>query len=155
MTPKVAHRWTPITDLTAEDVAARSRELPPLAEVWKEQRQRLGDDRALETFNERLHREWAIETGVIERLYTLDRGITRLLIERGVDASLIPHDATDKPPELVAGIIRDQQSAVDWLFDVVAARRELSTSFIKELHALMARKQETATGLDPLGAKSR
>jgi hypothetical protein len=42
-------------------------------------------------FEKRLRREWAIETGIIEDVYTLDRGVTRILIEKGIDAALIPH----------------------------------------------------------------
>jgi Fic family protein len=147
----VVHQWRPIEDLTVKDLSSASAELPPLAEVWKEQRAELADDRAVEQFNERLQREWAIETGVIERIYSLDRGITRLLIERGIDADLIPHGATDKDPELVAAIIRDQESAVEWLFDAVATPNPLTTSFVKQLHALMTAHQETVLGLDQFG----
>lgn len=147
----VTHQWSPIGDLTQDDLAAASAELPPLVEVWKEQRAELEDDRALQLFNERLQREWAIETGVIERIYSLDRGITRILIKRGIDASLIPHGATDKDPQLVAAIIRDQESAVEWLFDAVASRDPLTTSFVKQLHALITAHQETVLGVDQFG----
>src|SRR5215468_581023 len=132
-TPKVSHSWKPITDLTPDDLGSRSEELPLLAEVWKEEQQSLSGDRSIQAFNERLQREWAIETGIIERIYTLDRGITQLLIERGIDASLIPTDATDQPPDLVATIIRDQESAIEFIFDLVARRRQLTISFIKDL----------------------
>jgi hypothetical protein len=81
----------------------------------------------------------------------LDRGITELLIEHGIDSSLIPGDATDKDPNLVAGIIQDQESAIDWIFEVVRGSRPLSTGFVKELHALMTRRQETARGRGQFG----
>jgi Fic family protein len=148
---KVSHGWAALADLTSEDIASRSEELPLLAEVWKEEYQSLSGDRSIKAFNERLQREWAIETGIIERIYSLDRGVTQLLIERGIDASLIPNDATDQPPELVANIIRDQESAVDFLFDLVARRRVLTAGFIKELHALMTRHQATTTGINQFG----
>lgn len=151
MSTPVHHRWQPLTDLEPDDEAAASEELPALVAVWDEQRSRLGDDRALADFNARLAREWAIETGLIERVYTLDRGTTQLLIEQGIDASLISHGSTDKPPELVAAMISDHHSAIEWLFDLVADRRNLTTSFVKELHALMTRHQATATGVDQFG----
>ncbi len=106
-------------------------------------------------FNDQLRREWAIETGIIERLYTLDEGTTRLLIEQGIDASLIPHDDQQEPPELVAGMIADHLDAVEWLFDVIKERRPLSTSFVKELHQLMTRKQEFAAGIDVFGRRTK
>lgn len=146
-----SYRWSPITDLLPEEKEKKVDELPPLASIWKDERQNLGSDTSLTTFNERLRREWAIETGIIERLYSLDRGITQLLIEQGIDASLIPNDATDQPPELVASIIRDQEAAVEFLFDLVSGRRELTVGFIKEMHALMTRHQETTVGIDTLG----
>ncbi len=149
-TPR-GHRWEPLTDLPQGWETFASRELQALAAVWEEQRESLSGDEALRRFNERLQRQWAIETGIIERIYTLDRGVTQMLIERGFDARLIPHDATDRDPELVVQIIRDHQEAGDWLFDVVAGQREISTSFVKELHALMTRHQATAAGRDQFG----
>lgn len=143
--------WVPITDLLPIDLDAKSDELPALAEVWKEERKSLHTDDSIRIFNERLLREWAIETGIIERLYTLDRGVTQLLIERGIDASLIPDEATDGPPALVATIIQDQHRGVELVFDLVSQRRSLSLSFVKELHALMTRNQETTTGQDQFG----
>ena len=143
----VSHLWTPLTDLTSADRDAASDELPALVATWLEQRERLGSAQ-LDQFNERLEREWAIETGIIEQIYSLDRGTTQLLIEHGIDASLIGHDDTDKAPEYVAAIISDQKAAVNWLFTIVKQERPLSTSFIKELHALMTGRQTHAEGRD-------
>lgn len=147
---EIAHRWSPITDLTEQDHQLDREELLSLSSVWDDVKSELPTDR-VDDFNERLKREWAIETGLIERVYTFDAGITQLLIEQGIDASLIPHDATDKAPQIVAGIIADQAQAVDFLFDFVAQQRRLSSSYIKELHALMTRKQTTASGIDQFG----
>lgn len=146
----VTHRWQPITELTHEDRDAGSDELPALVATWDEVRLDLSDGQ-VELFNERLHREWAIETGIIEQIYTLDRGTTQLLIERGIDASLIGHNDSDQPPNYVASIIQDQKAAVEWLFTVVKQDRPLTTSFVKELHALMTRGQKFADGQDQFG----
>ncbi len=51
-----------------------------MARTWDQVRATL-DPRQVDEFNERLKREWAIETGIIERLYTLDRGTTQQLIK--------------------------------------------------------------------------
>ncbi len=74
--------WEPIEDLASNWQDLASTELPPLVTVWNEQADRLRQSGAFQSFNEKLRREIAIETGIIERLYTIDRGITRLLIER-------------------------------------------------------------------------
>ena len=146
----VAHHWKPITGLSEADVAAASAELPPLLRTWEEVRQGLPEQQVQE-FNERLQREWAIETGIIERLYTIDAGTTHMLIEQGIDASLIPHDSANEPPEVVAGMIADHLDAVQWLFGAITQQRSLSTSFVKELHQLMTRKQAYAAGVDQFG----
>ncbi len=151
---EVHYEWAPITDLTNDDLDTAKNELPALMSVWWESRRELSESQ-VEDFNERLNREWAIETGIIERLYTLDEGTTRLLIEHGIDASLIGHDDNGSSPELVAGIIRDHQEAVEWLFEVVRQEQDLTTSFVKQLHQLMTRKQEYAEGVDSLGRPTR
>ena len=151
MTSGIAHKWEPIGDLPADWPRLGSSQLRALDEVWREQREQLEASGALARFNDRLRREWAIETGVIERVYSLDRGVTEVLIERGIDSSLIPHGSTDTEPELVTAIIRDHEAAIDWLFEIVRGDRALSTSFVKELHALMTRHQSTASGRDQFG----
>jgi Fic family protein len=149
----VFHRWHPIEDLPDRYRHRTSPELAGLSRVWEEQCDRLSERNALRVFHQRLNRQWAIETGVIERLYSLDRGVTETLIERGIDASFIPHDATDRDPELVVRIIHDHEEAIDWIFDFVKGERQLSVAFVKELHALMTRHQETTVGVDQFGNK--
>ena len=146
--------WEPITELGENWDSIASRELPPLAAVWKEQRESLLETESFKEFNERLTREWAIETGILEGLYTLDRGVTQLLIERGIDEALISSGSTDRPPGLVAALISDQKEAVDWLFEFVKSERPFAESFIKELHALITRNQSTAAGMDHLGRRT-
>lgn len=143
------HQWTPIEDLESSAALAKE-ELVALAQVWREQRDRLGNQAAYRQFEERLKREWAIETGLIERLYTLDRGITQLLIEHGIQTALIPRDSATNP-DLIVAMIADHKAAVEGLFDFVKGSRPLSTSYVKELHALITRHQETVEGVDSLG----
>ena len=151
---QVHHTWAPIADLSDADLNAASSELPALMLVWEEACGQLGEHQ-VDEFNERINREWAIETGIIERIYTLDEETTRLLIEHGIDASLIAHDDSGRSPELIAGIIRDHQEAVEWLFEIVRQERPLTTSFIKQLHHLMTRKQSHAEGVDTFGRATR
>jgi Fic family protein len=147
----MTHAWEPIRDLPEDWRALAHDHLRTLANVWGAQRQRLESTRSFQSFLEKMRRRIAIETGVIERLYSIDRGITQLLIERGIDAALIPHGATDKPAAQVVALIRDQESAVARVFDVVGAQRDLSTSFIKQLHQLLTKNQPTTTAVDMFG----
>ena len=147
-------RWEPIRDYAVASEQLAQSELRALQSVWREQRGRLEKLDAFRRFNERLKREWAIETGLIERLYVLDRGITQLLIDRGIDASLIPRNSgIDR--DNVASMIRDHEAAVDYIFDFVKGRRVLSAGSIKEMHALMTRHQDTVEGEDRYGRETR
>lgn len=151
--PDVAFQWSPITDLPAGHGELARDDLRVLRAVWLEQKAELEAHDAVKGFNVRLRRRWAIETGLIERLYTMDRGITELLVERGLDASLVPHGSTDGDPEHVVRMIRDQDEALNGVFDFVAARRPLGTSYIKELHAVLTANQSHADALDSLGRR--
>ncbi len=146
----MANQWSPISDYEIDPKELEDPELAALSAVWTEQKSGL---EGLEQFTERLKREWAIETGLIERLYDLDRGVTELLIERGIDAALIPH-RSGLGEEKVA-MIGDQQNAIESLFAFVKGQRPLSTSYIKELHALFTRHQEFAEGRDQFGRRTQ
>ncbi len=145
--------WKPIEDLAPDWKKLSSSELRSLAGIWAEQSQKLADTESLVRFNERLAREWAIETGILENLYTIDRGVTELLIERGIEASLIPHGTTDRPADYVVALVEDQKSALEGVFDFVAQKRSLSTSYIKELHQALTLHQETVEGHDQFGRR--
>ena len=140
--------WQPIEDLPLDWQDLANSELPPLVTVWNEQADHLRQSGEFQNFNEKLRREIAIETGIIERLYTIDRGITRLLIEQGIDEALIPHGATDRPVKQVLSLIKDQETAVEGLLDFVGKQRALSISYIKELHQLLTQSQESTDALD-------
>ena len=136
----MAHTWAPIEDYQSNEVLAHN-ELGALAQVWQEQRDRLTGQQAYREFEEKLKREWAIETGLVERLYTLDRGVTQLLIEYGLRAELLPNSRGSNPENVMA-MISDHKDAVESVFLYVKEERSLSTSYIKEIHALMTQHQE-------------
>ena len=146
----VYHKWQPIANspmLATGDESMRS-----MLAFWNDQKGDI-DPELLREFNEKLRREWAVETGLIERIYTLDRGITEMLIERGIDEALIPHRPGRQLPEKTAAIIRDHKNVVDGLFDFVRGNRKITTSYIKELHAALVQNQDTAIGVDSRGNK--
>jgi len=119
--------------------------------VWQAQKDQLIEGTAFDEFDKRLRREWAIETGIIEDVYTLDRGVTRTLIEKGIDAALIPHDAGSLDTTLVARLIQDHYDALEGMFDFVAGRRQLSTSYVKEIHAALLRNVDVHVVVDRFG----
>ena len=141
----IVYNWKPIEDLPSDWRALRSSVLEALAETWREQAKKLQNSDILNTFNERLANQWAIETGILENLYTIDRGLTNLLVERGLEESLIAHDdrRTNKTPEQLIPILRTHKKVLEGLFVFVSHQRELSLSYVKELHQALTINQET------------
>ena len=118
---------------------------------WEQYRTALKDSpEKLQPFIEQLKREHAIETGVIERLYDLDEGVTETLIKEGLIDSLVQHEDT-KNPELTMALIHDQFEALDGVFSFVKEERKLSTSFIKELHSALTVHQLFTDAVTPEG----
>lgn len=147
----ISYKWQPLTDLPDDREALSIPDLASLARVWAEQHDRLKESQAVKRFNERLKREWSVETGILERLYTIDRGVTQLLIEQGLDATLIPHEATLRPVSEIISILQDHRDALEGLFAFVANRRPLSTSYIRQLHQVITRHQLEADAIDQFG----
>ncbi len=143
--------WEPIADLPQDWSSLTDGELGPLLQFWNDQRADLEQSGALAEFNKRLGREWSIETGQIEGVYDLDRGITQTLIERGIDADLIGNHPGQKPPEIIAAIIQDHADVLEGLFQFVKGDRPISKSYIHELHAALLRHQDTSMMVDQFG----
>lgn len=144
--------WTPITDIEADEwTRLADPGLRSLASVWQDERDRLSEGGGLEEFVTRLQRRWAIETGILERLYDVDRGVTKLLIERGINADLLTHTGNGGHPHRAARFISDQLAVVEAIMDSVGRSRCLTTGYVKELHAALTRSQETTEALDQFG----
>lgn len=146
--------WNPDTGIEGLEVDSNelsSSEIPGIKAIWTEQQERLKDTAQLSDFTEKLSREWAIETGIIENLYEIDRGVTQTLIEQGFQSELLSHGSTNKPRENVIQLLQDQKEALEGVFAFVKSNRSLTTSYVKELHAALLRNQHTAEVLDVHG----
>ena len=98
-------------------------------------------------------REFAIETGQIEGLYTLRRGVAQQLIAEGfagVDGSETFEGVEDRT---IKGLLEDQEAAYRMLSSDVAGGGRLTQHKIKSWHQLLTRHQETVTGLRPDGQR--
>ena len=144
------HYWRPI-QAPAEPKQLAMPDRPAFQSLWDRQRARLERHGALKSFWERMGRWWAIETGAIERLYDLSIGTTMVLVERGLDASLIPHGDSSMPPQALVQILEDHRAALDGVMDLIGGTRPLSVSWIKELHALFTRHQDSTEAVDQFG----
>lgn len=134
------HRIQPFPDPAAHQFP----ELRALAKVWDERKAALSENDAYLEFNKKLQREWAIETGIIERLYTWDRGVTEVLIEQGIEASIIAHrgGVSLREAEHVQAVIGDHLEIVEGLFGYIKSEEPLTEHFIRGLQARFTRNQE-------------
>ena len=104
--------WSPIAPLGDGEVGMDFGEIDGLRRQWlevKEAKLRVESStpQAYSRFNEELSREWAIETGIIEGLYELDRGITQTLIRRGwaILGEYVEQGSTNIPSEKLIAIM--------------------------------------------------
>ncbi len=119
---------------------------------WERKRKELQKDREqYERFMEQLKRKQAIDTGIIERMYDLKRGITETFIKEGFVDAYLRHGDSDVENNLLMKYLGDNFEAIDFIFDFVKNDRELSVSYIKELHSLITRHQETTDAIDQFG----
>lgn len=156
ITEKVFDIWSPdtgIQDLPVDLAPLAVSSVADLRREWGQRKAELGDSDRLRLFSEQLAREWAIETGVIENLYDIERGVTQTLIEQGFQAALLEHGSTNKDRDYVLALIEDQKAALENLFAFVKQDRPLTTGYIKELHAMMTQSQHTTEAFTPTGEK--
>jgi Fic family protein len=146
----VRHRWTRIEDLHPDWHAYARPDLDDSLRLWRRERATLKDPSRVSLLEERLKTLWAIETGVIERLYSIDRGTTETLVELGLDA-LEQFSTTGRLSTHAGRLIEDQRAALDFVFSYLRSDRQISTSYIKEMHQLLLRNQDYTEAIDTLG----
>lgn len=108
-----------------------------------------------EEFINRLKRQHAIETGIVERMYDIDKGVTETLIKEGFMSSLISHGDANIPKQKLLNHLQDHLDAVDFIFDIVKQNRPLTKGFVCEMHQLTTRHQKFAEGRDQFGNKTK
>jgi len=147
---RISYHWRPI-EAPTDPYALGRPEMRALQKLWRVQRERIEKHGAWPAFWERMVRWWSIETGVIERVFDISLGVTQILIEQGFTASLIPHGESDKPADEVISILKDHESSIDMVMDVVGGTRKLTVGWIKELHAMICAHQDTADAVTQVG----
>lgn len=119
---------------------------------WEKRRKELQrNTEQYERFMDQLKRKQAIDTGIIERMYDLKKGITETFIKEGFVGSYLQHGDTNIQPNLLMQYLGDNFDAIDFIFDFVKNDRKLSVSYIKELHSLITRHQEQTDAIDQFG----
>ena len=148
-----AHKWRPLKGLNLQSTNVDFREIDSLQQQWlnfRTDREELDPD-AYKGFFERVYRRWAIETGIIEGIYDIDRGTTLTLVEKGLSADLIERGSTDRDPQDLIKVLRDHHESAEFVTESIRRQTPLSKLYIRELHQLLLRNQEFYIAYDRFG----
>ena len=148
-------RWRRVADLpTAAETwgVAAYREV---VEEWREVRRDLEDRKVgrqlMDIWLRERKRAFAVETGQIEDLYLLRRGVAEHLITEGFEGVRGAHSVTGElDDDTLRGLLEDQEETLEIVFDMAKGGTPLSHTTIKGLHAILTRHQETAAGIHGL-----
>lgn len=148
-----AIRWSRIEPLHEEGINVDFAEINGLHDRWLDIKESVEESNpsAYEKFNEELARSWAIETGIIEGLYDLDRGITQTLIEKGFESESLVDDRSNRSIGDTITTLRDHRAAIDLIDGWIEESRPLSQWFIKHLHEALTQNQKTHKGVNQFG----
>ena len=147
----VSHRWQPIAPLG--ETGYDFQEITSLQREWLRIKAEVERDapQAYAEFTARLTRRWAIETGIIEGVYELDRGVTETLVEKGFVTGYIDRISTNKDPSELTAILRDHQDAVASVNNWIEEGRPLTKWFICALHSQILNNQHTSRAINQFG----
>lgn len=145
-------RWRPIKPLDPSGVEQLSHNLAALdrlQELWTDFASSLGEADRL-TLRRRTLRRHAIETGILERLYQIDCGVTETLVAEGLTREAVARVGGELSPGVLP-MLEAQLEGLNLVAEYVREDHVLTTSFMKELHALITRAQSSYDATDALG----
>lgn len=150
MSQGAGHRWTGISPIGAVngDVQPVLETVDTLQRVWQEFVAQASPE-AFDEARRRSLRRHAIETGIIERLYDVEWGVTEALVAEGLTAEVAAREGGLDPDAL--DVIRAQYDALTFLVDAVRDGRPLTAFFVRELHEVICQHQATYEATDSLG----
>lgn len=143
--------WKPIEPLAqANDIANGAlASLDALRQEWARRLNDLPEEERIAVRHRSLRR-LAIETGILERLYEVDWGLTLTLVAEGFTRDVVER-AGGQVDERTLATLRAQTDSLALVLDFVRQDRQLAPAFIRELHHAITRTQDTYVATDTLG----
>lgn len=150
MTESIHIEWRPVESLTPMDgdLDQVLASVDTLREAWQAAI-RQATEAAFAEARRRSLRRHAIETGIIERLYNVDWGVTEALVAEGLTAEVAAREGGLDDDSLA--VIRSQYDALEFLSAAAREGRDLSLHFVRELHSAICREQATYEARNELG----
>jgi fido (protein-threonine AMPylation protein) len=123
--------------------------LDALRDEWE---RRLGEltEQERVAIRQRSLRRLAIETGILERLYDIDWGLTLTLVAEGFTRDVIERHS-GRIDDSTRATLEAHRDSLEMVLDYVRHDRPLSVSFVRELHSAITRTQQTYRGQDLQG----
>lgn len=149
---KAVRKWQPITRLdpsVEEKIRGDLAAVDALQRSWRQFTSSL-DEADRHTLRRRTLRKHAIETGILERLYQIDWGVTQTLVAEGLTREAAARAGGEVSPGVLA-MLEAQLEGLDMATEYVREDRPLTSSFIKQLHALITRAQPDYEAADQFG----
>lgn len=143
--------WVDVLPMPAlnGDVASILESVRSLQRAWKKVIS--ANDAAFQEARRRSLRRHAIETGIIERLYDIDWGVTEALVAEGLTADAVARAGDGAVSDDVLSLVRSQYEALEYLTEAARMEREISVGLVKELHVILTQNQPTYTAIGPTG----
>ncbi len=143
--------WKPIAPLDRASVLENGAlgALDALRAEWQRRLNALTEEERAST-RQRSLRRMSVETGILERLYHVEWGLTLTLVAEGFTRDVVER-AGGAVDDRILATLRAQMDSLGMVLDFVRADRALTPSFIKELHQAITRTQETYDAIDALG----
>jgi Fic family protein len=111
------------------------------------------NDEAFQEARRRSLRRHAIETGIIERLYDIDWGVTEALVAEGLTADAAARAGEGSVDEDILAVVRSQYEALEFLARAARDGRDITVYLIKELHVVLTRRQSTYSAMTDTGVE--
>lgn len=143
--------WKPIEPFKPEDARVNGAmgALQALRTEWLRRLEAMSEaDR--NAVRQRTLRRLAIETGILERLYDLDWGLTLNLVAEGLTRDVVER-AGGQIDERTLATLRAHMDSLGLVVEFVHDNRPLTIFFIREIHQALTRTQDTYTATDALG----
>ncbi len=137
-------RVTPFGESLPSHVQDQLATVDSLRSAWEDAIQHMSE--AFEQARKRSLRRHAIETGIIERLYDVDWGVTEALVAEGITAEVAARAGGLDEDALLT--IRTQLDALELLVETARHKRPLTLHFIRELHQAITSSQRTYRATD-------
>lgn len=144
--------WAPIGSPAQWRALAVGR-LAVVAASWQQYKRELQERNQLQAFLQRLKRYSAIETGVIENLYSLSRGLTTTLVEKGINENLFDEGHISVNRRLLANYLETHLAAIDAIFELVKTQQPLTISYLHQMHQFLTEHQTHTDAIDALGQR--